>query len=511
MASRKAINAGLVALSVAAAMVVACSPDAGGGGSPTDKLIVARTGDIDLLDPSRATAFQTVQAMGLVYDTLLDTDAKGRLVPGLAKSWDASNPAQVTLKLREGVNFHGGTVLTADDVKATLERNLDEKTGSVVRSYLLNVDRVETPDPHTVTLHLKQPDASLLTALSYTGNSILAKADIDAGKIGKEINGTGPFRWQEWQQGQKLTLTGNQEYWNDAPKLKTVEFRVIPDESSIVSGMKAGSFHLGTVTDPAVARQVKDGPLTLIAQPTTSYHVLQLNARRGPLKKLAVRQAIACAVDRQEIIDTVYFGQAEITGPITSPAYRYHPTEGLPCEPGDLTEAKRLLTDAGYPKGFSLKAIVMLGEYNTSTNIAQVLQSQLSGIGVTMELDRQQTNVYVPNWMKGKFDAAVALNGGSVDPYLLYNRYFTSDGSLTVPAGYGSDTLDTLLRDSNATTDETVRQRLFGELQQTLLHDAPWVWLFRNQVHYVVSRKVSGFKALPNESLEYLRTTSLTG
>ena len=511
MTSRKAINSGMAVLTALAAAMVACSPASPGvERSREDNLIVARTGDIDLLDPSRATAFQTVQAMGLVYDTLVDTDHKGDLTTGLAKTWDTSDPQQLTLTLREGISFHNDEKLTATDAKATLERNLDQETGSVVRSYLLNIDTIEAPDPRTLTINLKRPDASLLTALSYTGNSILAKADIDGGRIGKEVNGTGPFRWQSWRQGQKLTLTGNQRYWNGAPKLKTVEFRVIPDESSIMSGMKAGSFHLGTVTDPAVARQVKDSQVKLITQPTTSYHVLQLNARRGPLKEPAVRQAIACAVNREEIVDTVYFGQAELTGPITSPAYRYHPTDGLPCQPGDLTKARQLLADAGHSDGFSLKTIVMLGEYNTSTNIAQVLQSQLAKIGVKLELDRQQTSVYVPNWLKAKFDAAVALNGGSTDPYLLYNRYFTNDGSLTVPAGYGSARLDALLREANATTDPATRQRLFGELQRQLLHDSPWVWLFRNQVHYLLSPKVSGFRALPTESLEYLRATSLT-
>jgi peptide/nickel transport system substrate-binding protein len=489
---------------------VACSPNPSADSPREQTLIVARTGDIDLLDPSRATAFQTVQAMGLVYDTLIDADDKGNLVPGLAETWDTSDPERVTLTLRDGVTFHDGAKFTAADARATLERNLDPETGSVVRSYLLNVDSIESPDQRTLTINLKRPDASLLTALSYTGNSILAKADIAAGKVGKDVNGTGPFRWRTWQQGQKLTLAGNPKYWNDAPKLKTVEFRVIPDEASIVSGMKAGSFHLGTVTDPAVARQVNGSRVRLIAQPTTSYHVLQLNARRGPLKKLAVRQAIACAVDREEVVDTVYFGQAELTGPITSPAYQYDPTEGLPCRPGDLATARQLLTDAGYPKGFDLKTIVMLGEYNTSTNIAQVLQAQLAEIGVEIDLDRQQTSVYVPNWMKGRFDAAVALNGGSTDPYLLYNRYFTSDGSLTVPAGYDSERLDRLLREGNASTDQATRQRVFGDLQRQLLHDSPWVWLFRNQVHYVVSRKVSGFRTLPTESLEYLRMTSLT-
>src|SRR5690606_30805813 len=149
------------------------------------------------------------------------------------------------------------------------------------------------------------------------------------------------------------------------------------------------------------------------------------------------------------------------------------PTKGLPCEPGNTEAAKAMLAEAGYPNGFTLDTIVMIGQYDTSTNIAQVLQDQLKRIGVTLELNRQQTSVYVENWKTANFDAAVALNSGSTDPYLMYNRYFTSDGSLTVPAGYRSAKLDKLLRDGNATTDEAKRQQIFGELQRQLLHDSP--------------------------------------
>lgn len=505
----RAFTVGVAALSVAALLGTAgCSPGPGGD-SGGDKLTVARTGDIDLLDPARATAFQTVQTMGLVYDTLIDTDDTGKLVPGLAEKWDAKDPRKVVLTLRDDVTFHDGTKLTAADAKATLARNLDKATASVTRSYLLNIEKIDAAG-QTLTLTMAQPDASLLTALTYTGNSVLAAKDITGGKVGKQVNGTGPFRWQEWKQGQQLTLARNDKYWNEAPKIKTVEFRVIPDEASIVNGMKAGSFHLGLVSDPAVAKQATGDSITLTNQPTTSYHVLQLNAQRGPLQKMSVRQAIACAVDRQEVVDTVYFGKAKVTGPITSPAYDFSPTDGLPCKPGDLTKAKQLLAQDGYGKGFTLKTIVMIGEYNTSTNIAQVLQSQLAKIGVTLKLERQQTNVYVPNWKEGKFDAAVALNGGSTDPYLQYNRYFTAGGSLAVPAGFASEDLDKMLRAANTVTDEAERKKIFKELQRLLLIQSPWVWLFRNQMYYVTSNKVEGFKSLPTESLEYLSRASLS-
>jgi len=135
-------------------------------------------------------------------------------------------------------------------------------------------------------------------------------------------------------------------------------------------------------------------------------------------------------------------------------------------------------------------------------------RGQLAAISVKLQIDRQQTNVYVPNWTKGNFDAAVALNGGSVDPYLQYSRYFSTDGSLKVPAGLADPKLDQLLTQGNAAADLAARKQVFGQLQQTLLADSPWVWLFRNETYYLTGKGVTGFKPLPTESLQYLRETS---
>jgi peptide/nickel transport system substrate-binding protein len=224
-----------------------------------------------------------------------------------------------------------------------------------------------------------------------------------------------------------------------------------------------------------------------------------------------VRLAIACAIDRQEVVDTAYFGQAEVTGPITSPGFEYDPTEGLPCDPPDPEAATSLLEEAGYGDGFSLETIVMVGEYATATNIAQSVQSQLSDIGVELDLQQQQTDVYVDNWLAANYDAAVALNGGSTDPYLMYARYFTSNASLAVPAGLSDPGLDQLLRDANATTDEDERQEIFGQLQQELLRLSPWVWLQHNQSYFLLGEDIEGFEALPTESLEYLTTATRGG
>ena len=502
----------VTATAALALAIAACNPtqtnDGEGGNLNDEPFIVARTADIDGRDPATATAFQTVQTLDLVYDTLIETGDDGELEPGLATEWEVSDDGRtVTLSLRDGVTYHNGADLTAEDAKASLDRVLDPETGSVVASNLGNVEEVVAEGDTTLVIQLAQPDTALLNVLSQTGTAILDSDDISGESVGREVNGTGPFRWESWEQGERVTLTANEDYWGDVPALRTVELRVIPDESSILSGMRSDSFHLGVVTDPSVANQAGED-VEVLSQPTLSYHVLQLNAARGPLQDVRVRQAIACAIDREQVVQQAYFGDGEVTGPITSPAFEYDATEGLPCEAPDPQAARDLLSQAGHDEGLTLETIVMTGEYATATSIAQSVQGQLEEIGVSLDLQQQQTSVYVDNWIEADYDAAVALNGGSTDPYLMYGRYFDANASLAAPAGLTDSALQQLLQQGNSTTDEQERVDVFGELQQELLRLSPWVWLQHNQSYYLLGSDVEGFKALTTESLDYLARTS---
>ena len=488
--------AGLLAVALAA-----CSPAGSGSSSASGSsvqsggtYVVARTGDVDKLDPQLATAFQTVETLDLVYDRLVRIDNKGNLVPDLATKWQTSGDGKtVTFTLREGVKWHDGDPFTADDVVASLKRILDQSTGAVGRSNLTTISDVQGSG-NTVTLTLSQPNQALLYSLAAVNASILHTKDITANTVAQQPDGTGPFTWEKWDQGQQVTLKSNADYFGGAPTIGTLEFRVIPAESSIVSGMKAGAFQLGLLSDPTVADQVKDNSsIKLLKQPALAYHALMLNGANGPLTDVRVRQAIACAVDREQVVKTAANGDGTVTGPITSPAYKYSPTDGLPCKPGDTAAAKKMLADAGYGSGFTLRTIVETGEYATAVAEAQNLQSQLSAIGVQLQLQQLTTAPYVKAWLAADYDAAVALNGGSYDPYLMYGRYFTTGGSLAKPAGITSTTLNDLLVKGNSTSDEAQRKEIYGDLQKELLKESPWVWMFTSEDFYVSSTKAQAF------------------
>jgi peptide/nickel transport system substrate-binding protein len=509
---------GALALVVALA-AAACNPadttNQGSGGDAAAKpqnFVIARTGDLDLLDPYRATAFQTVQMLALVYDSLVKLDPQGNLQPGLAESWEVGDGGKaVTFKLRTGVTFHNGEQFTAEDVKASMDRLLDDETAAVAKSNLGEITGVETPDDHTAVINLEAPHAALLYALASVNTAMLDAKDIAAGTVPQKPNGTGAFRWGTWTQNQKLTLTSNAGYWGGAPKLSQLEFRIIPDEASILSGMRAGSFNMGLISDPSIAKQAdgSNANFTLLRQPAMSYHTLMLNGRRKPLDKLEVRQAIACAVDRKQVLDTANFGEGEVTGPITSPAFAASPTTGLPCNPPDVQAAKQLLAKAGHPDGLTLNTMVETGEYATSVNEGQNLQAQLAKVGIKLKLEQQPTSPYVKRWLDADFDTVVALNGGSYDPYLMYGWYFTSNGSLKGPAGLADAGLDRLLVQGDSTTDQPTRKQVYQQLQEELLRLSPWVWTFRGDDYYLLGKGVQGFTAMPNQSLQFLQATTL--
>lgn len=484
--------------------------DDGDGGGSSEQLVVARTGDIDNLDPHLATAFQTYQALELVYDTLFELDADLNVQPGLAEDWSYSDDGTtLSITLRDDATFHGGDTFDSEDAKATLERILDEETGAVARANLLSIESVEAPDATTLELALSEADATIPAALADVNTSMLSSDAIEAGTIGTEPGGTGPFVYEDWTQGQSFSVTAYDDHWGGAPNVAGVEIRVIPDESSVLAGLRADEFHLGVLTDPTVVTQAGDD-LTVERTPALAYHALMMNSSRDQLQDQAVRQAIACAIDRQEVVDSAILGEGEVTGPWTIPAYAGDPYAGLPCDGPDPEMAQQMLSDAGVETPISLNTIVMTGGYATAVNEAQSLQAQLSAVGVELELEQLETNVYVDRWLAGDFDAAVALNGGRPDPHLMYVRYFTSDGNLNEVAQYSSDELDQLFAEGKAETDPDARAEIYDQIATQLLEAAPWAWVFNGFEYRVLQPEVEGFTPTPTGSLKSLREVTIS-
>ena len=472
-------------------------------------LVIGSVLDIDKTDPHTATNFATVRGLGLVYGSLIEIGARNAIKGGLATSWLFSKDGtQLTLNLREGVKFHDGSTFDAEDAKASLERILDTKTGAAARANIATITSI-TAKGRQLILKMSIPNAPILAALEGVNMAMLSKADIDAGKIGgsNKPNGTGPYKFVSWEPTQSLKLTANSDYWMGEPKIKDVTIRVIPTEASILSALNAGTIGMGIITDPLIARQVKSN-LKMFKTPALAYYALQLNNKVAPLNDKNVRLAIQCAIDREELVKTALLGEGQVTGPITSPAFRSD-ANARPCPKQDLAKAKEYLTAAGKASGVTFKALVTSTGWATSVAMAQNLKAQLAKANITMDLDIVEQATYVPRWLAADFTATLANNGGRIDPDTMYTRYFTSTGNLNKVASYSSATLDANFIKGKASGKVAERKSAYTAISKELEDNAVWVWLATPYEYRVATKKLRGFSALANGSLLQLRSATL--
>lgn len=465
-------------------------------------LRMAWSQDATGLDPHKQTAFSSLRLLELIYEPLVRLDSSLTIVPALAESWSFSEDGKaLTFKLNPKAKFHDGSAVTSADVKASFERILDEATAAATRGNFLSIASIETPDATTVVFNLSQPDVPILTAMTDLNAAIVPAAEIAAGTLGTKALGSGPFKLDSWEPNAREVLSANADWAGGKVGIDGINISVLPDETAILASLRAGTLDFALLNDPLVATLVPNEPkLQLNRAPVLSYNVLQLNPSRSPMTELGVRQAISCAVNRQEILDTALLGEGKVTGPLTIPAYASDPNT-LFCYQQDVAKAKQLMADAGHADGFTATVIAATGEPPTAASEAQVIQSQLGAIGIKLDIQMLELNVYVDKWLAGDFDMAVALNGGRADPYTMYSRYWAKAGNLQKVSNYTDDTLDTLLAEGRAETDLQKRKEIFQKFEAHLAEMSPWVWLSTAYGYTAQQKTVSGFEPMPTGSL----------
>ncbi|HVW93244.1 MAG TPA: ABC transporter substrate-binding protein [Devosia sp.] len=493
----KMARAGLAALALAAA-TTALTPAL----AEATTLQMAWSQDATGLDPHKQTAFSSIRLLELIYEPLVRSDASLNTIPAIAKSWTFSPDGKtLTFQLDPNAKFSDGTPVTPADVKASFNRVLDEKTSAASRANFLSIASIDTPDDHTVTFNLSQPDVPILSAMTSINAAIVPASAIANNTLGTKAVGSGPFELKEWQPNAKEVLVANPNWAGGKTGVDEIDVSVLPDETAILAAMRAGKIDFALMNDPLVATLVdKEPKLQLNREPGLNYHVLQLNPSRKPMDNLLVRQAISCAVDRQAVLDTSSLGEGKVTGPLTIPAFASDPST-LFCYKQDVAKAKDLMKQAGLENGFSATVIAATGEPPTAASDAQVLQSQLAAIGIKLNIQMMELNVYVDRWLKGDFDMAVAENGGRSDPYTMYVRYWTKTGNLLKVSNYVDDTLDSLMQQGRAETDPAKRKVIFQQFEKHLAEMSPWIWLYAANNYTAQQKYVKGFVPTPAGSL----------
>jgi len=276
-----------------------------------------------------------------------------------------------------------------------------------------------------------------------------------------------------------------------------------------MAALRAGEVDFAMLNDPLIATlPMGDSEAIINRAPDISYHALQLRASVEPLDKLEVRQAISCAIDRQEVVDVAALGEGTVTGPLTMPAWQI-PLEELFCYEQDVDKAKELMAQAGLEEGFELPVIVAVAEPPTALSEAQVIQEQLRAINIEVVIESLEFGVYVDRWLAADFVGAIALNGGRSDPYPMYSRYFQYEANFSEVAGYVDDTLDSLMKQGQVETDPEARFEIFAQFQRHLAETSPWIWLYNGYTYTGQQPWVTDFTPTPTGSIFYLSEAKL--
>src|SRR5215510_12458979 len=459
--------------------------------------ISAKTTEAPSLDPIMEQALSRHRLDPLFYNRLVEWGHDGKLEPALAESWTTSADGRTwTFKLRRGVKFHNGRELTGDDVKYTYERVLDPKVGSGGRGYLTAIDGIEVPDKHTVRIHTLQPSASLLAGMAGNWQSIVPREEIEKrGDLRRTAVGTGPFILQEWVPQSHIKARKNPDYFEKGkPYVDAVEIKVIPDEGNIIAQLRTGNIHHALLEDNKNYLLVKDDKrLIALRSPRLGFDMVNVNHGRKPYTDVRVRQALALAVDRNEVLQAAAAGLGSITGPLT-PAMK---PWALPVETfkewytPNPERAKKLLAEAGYPSGFKT-TLKVIPTFPTMVAGAQVIAAQLKKIGVDAQIIQEEYGVWIKAITKPTFDFDLTMNitNGDADPdSLLYRRFHSVEKQWN---NDGDPEIDALLDQGKLTMDQAKRKDVYDKVQRLMIDKAIQVWTFvpdmidvtQNYVHY---------------------------
>jgi oligopeptide transport system substrate-binding protein len=364
------------------------------------------------LDPQASSQADEFQVLYNVCEGLVSYDpATLAPAPGLAETWKISDDGLTyTFALRKGVKFSNGRDLTADDVVYSLNRLGNPTTGTSYTSLLLNnvvgfsdmrakdskvteLSGVKAVDAGTVEIKLKAPTASFLNQLALPGGMIVAKEAAEADGFNEKPVCTGPYTVQEWTRQSQLVLAANDSYWGGAPVVKTATMKVIPQQSQQVIEFEAGGIDVAWVPEPDLSRIKADDKLSKELQtvPLNSIFHLRVNIKDPVMSNVKVRQALATAIDRQTIVDTVLQGQGAPAEGIIPPGISAYDPSYKPYD-YNIDKAKQLLKDAGYPDGVTIT--VRTGQVETENRVLAAIQQQVADAGITLKIDSTEKSVY---------------------------------------------------------------------------------------------------------------------
>jgi peptide/nickel transport system substrate-binding protein len=468
------------------------------------------------LDLRQGTDSQSERVGGLIYDALVRKDDHFNLQPWLAASWDRPDALTWVFHLRSGVRFHDGKALTAEDVAWSIQSMTNGAIISGKGDAFKGVTSVEVRDPLTLVLKTSKPNESLLFNLS---DGLFGVVERKAGRDeGLHPVGTGPFKFVSQMQDKEVVLERNDSYWGGAPKIERVRFEIAPDNLTAALELKKGSADVeSNFITLDMVHALRDVP-GLETQTGAGARVdyANFNVNDPALRDRRVRQAIACAINKDALIAALWRGHAEKAETLL-PAGHWAAAGAseLAQYPHDVARAKQLLDEAGLKPdkdGVRLRFTLKTSTDETTRLEAQAIQAQLREAGIALTLRSAEFGTFYSDITKGAFQMyMLRWIGSNEDPDIF--RYTSATESFP-PKGanrgrYSNMSVDALLKQASTETDQAVRRREYVQVQQVLADELPGIPLWYPDNVVVHTKRLTGVVLNAGGNFDFLRTAEL--
>lgn len=487
------------------------------------------------LEPGNITDGNSLIVQDQIYNRLIDfRPGTTELEPSLATSWTPSEDGSVwTFELQEGVKFHDGTDFNAEAVKFNVERWWDPESPAGYRDAGKTYDiwaelfggfkgdpesllqEVTVIDDYTVRFTLSEPFAAFPAAIAAGYFGIASPAAVQEvganyGTPSSTAVGTGPFVFQEWQSGDRIVLEKNPEYWRDGfPKADQVVIRFITDPAARLAQLRSGAIDFTVDLAPDQLQEVEaDANLEAVYRPSFNVGYLALNPGYEPLSKVEVRQAIAHAINRAEIVKAFWGDLAETNEHFTPPSLDWSQAKQVTQYKYDPDKAKQLLSEAGYPNGFDLQLWYMPVSrpyFPTPKPIAEAFAAELSSIGIRVSLQTKDWAAYLDDRKKapGFQSFMLGWTGDYGDPDNFYYAHFGPAATDDL-GGWKNDRVIELLKQGRATGDTEARAEIYAEVDEILAEEVVRLPIVHSQPLLAKRSNIDGWAPSPlgSESFE---------
>jgi len=426
----------------------------------------------DSLDHHKAVAAGTKEVMFNVFEGLMKPTSTGDLTPAVAERYEISeDKLTYTFILRQGVKFHNGDAVTAEDVKYSIERvAAPAETGVVPVEALSIIAGIETPDEGTVVITLKEPSNEFI--------SYMTVAIEPAGYTGQDTKpvGTGPFKFVSRTAQESIVLEKFDAYWGTPAYLDRVTYKVIENAEGLLMGLKSGALdivsHLSTTQVAQLGEEftIEEGAMNLV-------QALYLNNAEKPFDDVRVRQALCYAIDRQQILDIAFDGYGSIINSSMYPAFgKYFVEEMNGHYTVDIEKAKALLADAGYPDGFSM-TITVPSNYKPHIDTAEIIVEQLEYIGVKAEVRLVEWETWKADVYAGRQfqSTVVGFDASTMTARALLERW--TSGYAKNMINYSDAEYDALFARAQTCYDDAEQTEIYKEMQKNLTVNAANVYI----------------------------------